>query len=64
MPQGNDKAAAWDQYYAAAVIAISAKAATDTGSALDALQNTQLSIASRAALLADSMMKERQKRFA
>jgi len=63
MIQGNENQSAWYQYYAAAVIAVSAKASEGKGSPLDGLQNTSLAIANRAAQLADQMMAERQKRF-
>ncbi|PNA03527.1 MULTISPECIES: hypothetical protein [unclassified Pseudomonas] len=57
-----EEKAAWDQYYAAAVIAVASIPLEKTGSPLDSLNSTPMSIANRAATLADLMFEQRKKR--
>ena len=59
--QQDDKAA-WDQYYAAAVIALGSNPPKTTGSPLDDLNNSPMALANRAAGLADLMLEQRRKR--
>ncbi|WP_157986846.1 hypothetical protein [Pseudomonas sp. Larv2_ips] len=57
-----EEVAAWDQYYSAAVIAISSQPEKKTGSPLDELSSLPGSISHRAAGMADLMLKQRQQR--
>lgn len=54
--------AAWDQYYAAAIIAVASTPKKDTGSPLDNLSSTPQALANKAAMLADLMLAERRTR--
>ncbi|QXQ16624.1 hypothetical protein [Pseudomonas tolaasii] len=58
-----EEIAAWDQYFAAAVIALSTPPDKKTGSPMDELNYLPGSIAHRAAGMADQMLKQRQQRY-
>ncbi|MGY2183282.1 hypothetical protein [Pseudomonas agarici] len=57
-----EEKSAWDQYYSAAVIAVASIPQERTGSPLDGLNSNPISIANRAATLADFMLEQRRKR--
>lgn len=63
MGMSTDEMQAWDQFYAAAVIAVSSAPPVNTGSPLDDVSNGALGIANRAAQLADLMLKQRKERY-
>lgn len=58
-----DEMEAWDKYFAAAVIAETNKPNPAKGSPMEAMHATPLAICTRAAALADQMMKLRKERY-